>query len=246
VLAWRDSVGGRIRLAVTDRAGGASIGDFASLNLGGHVGDDPAAVEENRRRVAEEIGVRRERLLFVQQVHGTDVVVADGPWPGGRAPAADGVVTREPDLALAILVADCTPVLLAAPAEGVVGVAHAGRQGMAAGVVRRVVEAMRDLGATELVGRVGPSVCPRCYEVPADLREEVARVQPEARSVSRHGTPSIDVAGGVLAQLAPYCSDLQQLPGCSVERDDLFSHRRDGPRTGRYAGLAWVRPARPS
>jgi YfiH family protein len=243
VFLWRKAVG-TAELAVTGRDGGVSGAPFASLNLGGHVGDDPAAVAENRRRLAEAVGVPRERLLLMRQVHGREVVVAEGPWEGGGAavPEADGLVTREPGLALVVLVADCTPVLLAAPAEGVIGVAHAGRKGMADGVVDRLVEAMRDLGAGELVGRVGPSVCPRCYEVPLALREEVAQVRPEARSVSWTGTPSLDVAGGVLAQLAPHCRDLRQLPGCTVERDDLYSHRRDGPATGRFAGVAWLRP----
>ncbi len=171
-------------------------------------------------------------------MHGTDVVEVTGPWPDGP-PHADALVTRERRLALGVLVADCTPVLLAAPAEGVVGVAHAGRKGMAEGVVAALVSAMRDLGARTLIGRVGPSVCPRCYEVPEALREEVAARVPVARSVTRVGTPSLDVAGGVLEQLAPECWDVEQLPGCTVERPDLFSYRRDGT-TGRSAGLVWL------
>jgi YfiH family protein len=222
--------------AFTSREGGVSAAPYDSLNLGDHVGDDPACVVENRRRVALSLGVRD--LVVADQVHGTDVVEVTGPWPG-QPPSADALVTRAPGLALGVLVADCTPVLLAAPAEGVVGVAHAGRKGMAAGVVHALVEAMRDLGARSLVGRVGPSICPRCYEVPAELREQVAADVPEARSVSRTGTPALDVAGGALAQLAPYCGDLRQLPGCTAERPDLFSYRRDGV-TGRSAGLVWL------
>lgn len=239
MFAWRESFAAGVHLAVTDRDGGVSAGPYATLNLGGHVGDDPDAVEENRRRVAAAVGVPRRRLLLMRQVHGAEVVVACAPWSTG-VPAADALVTRERGLALAVLVADCTPVLLAAPAEGVVGVAHAGRRGMAAGVAGRLVEAMRALGAGELVGRVGPSVCARCYEVPAALREEVAAERPESHSVTRHGTPSLDVAAGVLAQLAPHCADLEEIAGCSRERADLFSHRRDGPATGRFAGLAWL------
>ena len=223
-------------VAFTSREGGVSAPPYDSLNLGDHVGDDPAAVLENRRRVAAAVGARD--LVVASQVHGTDVVEVTGDWPGAP-PEADALVTRVPGLALGVLVADCTPVLLAAPAEGVVGVAHAGRKGMAAGVVHALVEAMRDLGARALVGRVGPSICPRCYEVPAALREQVAADVPVARSVTRSGTPSLDVAGGVLEQLAPYCADLRQLPGCTAERPDLFSYRRDGV-TGRSAGLVWL------
>jgi YfiH family protein len=241
VFCWNNGLEPGAHLAVTDRAGGVSSGPYASLNLGGHVGDDPAAVAENRRRVADAIAIPRERLLFMRQVHGTDVIVAEGPWTG-EVPEADALVTRERGLALAVLVADCTPVLLAAPAEGVVGVAHAGRKGMAAGVVGRLVDAMQALGARTIIGRVGPSICARCYEVPLGLREEVAAARPVSRSVTRRGTPALDVSGGVLAQLAPHCRDLEEIPGCSMQRPDLFSHRRDGPATGRYAGLAWLEP----
>jgi YfiH family protein len=151
------------------------------------------------------------------------------------------VVTTTSGLALAVLVADCTPVLVADPDAGVVGVAHAGRPGLRAGVVTALVEAMHDLGARRLVGRVGPSICGRCYEVPLEMREDVAAVAPVSRSVTRRGTPSIDVASGVVAELAPHCAEVSWLPGCSAERADLFSYRRDGT-TGRYAGVVWLVP----
>ncbi len=227
---------GATACAFTGRDGGVSTGPHASLDLGDHVGDDPAAVAENRRRLAAAAGVGH--VVIARQVHGTDVVEVTGPWTGD-APDADALVTRTPGLAVAVLVADCTPVVLLAPDEGVVGVAHAGRRGMQDGVVAALVRAVRDLGGRRLVGRVGPSICPRCYEVPLELREQVAAAVPESRSVTRTGTPALDVAGGVLAQLAPSCADLVQLPGCSAEDPSLFSYRRDGV-TGRYAGLAWV------
>ena len=226
---------GRTACAFTARAGGVSAGPYASLNLGDHVADDPAAVAENRRRVAQAAGVRH--LVLARQVHGADVVEVTGPWQG-EPPEADALVTRTPGVAVGMMVADCTPVVLLAPREGVVGVAHAGRKGMQHGVALALVRAVRDLGGTELVGRVGPSICPRCYEVPLALREQVAAEVPVARSVTRTGTPALDVAGGVLAQLAPHCRDLVQLPGCPAEDPELFSYRRDGV-TGRYAGLAW-------
>ena len=222
--------------AFTSREGGVSRPPYDSLNLGSHVGDDPASVAENRRRVVRAAAV--DDLVVATQVHGTAVVEVTGPWPG-EAPEADALVTRVPRLALGVLVADCTPVLLAAPAEGVVGVAHAGRRGMAEGVVPALLAAMRDLGARTVLARVGPSICPRCYEVPARLRDDVAARVPVAASVTRQGTPALDVAGGVLEQLAPHCWDLEQLPGCTAERADLFSYRRDGT-TGRSAGLVWL------
>ena len=224
------------RLVVTDRHDGVSRPPYDGLNLGGHVGDDPDDVEANRWRLAAELGVARDHLLFMDQVHGSDVVVVDGPWEGAPPPA-DGLVTRTAGLALAVLVADCVPVLLADPAAGVVGVAHAGRPGMAAGVAVRLLEAVRDLGGRDVVGRIGPSVCARCYEVPEAMREDVGRVAPLSRSVSWRGTPAIDVAAGVLDQLASRGVAVEQLPGCTAERSDLYSYRRDGT-TGRFAGAA--------
>lgn len=236
VLRWRERVGEAV-FAVTGRTGGVSSSPFDSLNLGDHVGDDPGAVAENRRRLAAGLGAPPERLIFMRQVHGCDVEVVQGPR-AGEPPPVDAMVTREPDLALAVLVADCTPVLLADPGAGVVGVAHAGRQGMAGGVVPAVLTAMRDLGARLIIARVGPSICPRCYTVPLAMREAVAAAVPEARSVDAAGGASLDVAAGVVAQLAPHCEQVQWLPGCSRESPDLFSYRRDGV-TGRFAGLAW-------
>jgi len=107
---------------------------------------------------------------------------------------------------------------------------------MAAGVALRLVDAMRDLGARTILGRLGPSVCARCYPVGQQLCDEVSAVWPVTRSVSKHGEPALDVSAGVLHQLSPQCWDVEQLPGCTVERDDLFSYRRDG-RTGRFAGV---------
>jgi YfiH family protein len=235
VFYWRGE-SSRVRSAFTDREGGVSVDAFDSLNLGGHVGDDPRAVEENRTRVAGALGLERDRLLFLDQCHGTDVLVADGPWPDGGPTPADGVVTTEPGLALAVLVADCTPVLLADAAAGVVGAVHAGRPGMTAGIVGVAVERMRELGARDLTAVVGPSVCGRCYEVPAQLRAEAAAVAPESATVSWTGTPAIDVAAGVVAQLSAAEVRVTWLPGCAREDRNLYSYRRDG-RTGRFAGV---------
>jgi YfiH family protein len=234
VVFWDERAPG-CRFVVTDRHGGLSDPPFDSLNLGGHVDDDPAAVRANRARVAQALDVAPDHLVFMTQVHGDQVAQVDEPLRG-PVPQCDAMVTTRRDLALAVLVADCVPVLLAAPDDGVIGVAHAGRAGMAAGVVLRLVEAMRDLGARTILARVGPSVCARCYPVGQELCDEVAADWPVTRSVAWHGEPSLDVSAGVLQQLAPHCWDVEQVPGCTVERPDLFSYRRDG-RTGRFAGV---------
>jgi YfiH family protein len=240
VLWFTESAAGDTSgVGFTNRSGGVSHAPWSTLNLGAHVGDAPEHVAENRARLAAELDLDTSRVLYMRQVHGATVVHATGPWPDAQTPPeADALVTDTPDLALVVLVADCVPVVLTSP-EGVVGVAHAGRRGMDAGVVPAAVDAMRDLGATRVRAVLGPSICPRCYEVPADLREDVATRHPLTASVTYAGTPALDVAAGVLAQLDGI-ADARQLPGCTAERDDLYSYRRDGV-TGRFAGVARTR-----
>jgi YfiH family protein len=146
------------------------------------------------------------------------------------------MVTTQRGLGLAVLVADCTPVLLADPEAGVIGAVHAGRPGMTAGIIDRAVSAMRQEGAQRLVAAVGPSVCGRCYEVPEDMRAAAAAVTPEAATVSWTGTPAIDVAAAVVAQLRANDVAVHWVPGCTRESEALYSYRRDG-RTGRFAGI---------
>ena len=228
--------------AFTDAHDGVSDAPYTAgrdaaggLNLGSHVGDDPAAVRSNRRRVAEAAGVAPEALVLVDQVHGAEGVQVDGPCHGS-AGEADAMVTSRAGLALAVLVADCTPVLLADPVAGVVGAAHAGRPGMLAGVVPATVAAMRDLGARTISAVVGPSVCGRCYEVPAEMQQAAARVVPEVLARTWAGTPSIDVATGVVTQLAGLGVAVTWVPGCTYEDARYYSYRRSGT-TGRFGGV---------
>ncbi|MFI8928388.1 peptidoglycan editing factor PgeF [Streptomyces sp. NPDC053474] len=229
--------------AFTDRWGGVSAVPYAELNLGGAVGDDPDAVLHNRELAAKSLGIDQGRVVWMNQVHGRDVAVVDGPWPADQEiPAVDAVVTAERGLALAVLTADCTPVLLADPVAGVAAAAHAGRPGMIAGVVPAAVEAMVALGAEpgRIVARTGPAVCGRCYEVPADMRADVAAVEPAAYAVTSWGTPAVDVTAGVHAQLERLgVRDREQSPVCTLESGDHFSYRRDRV-TGRLAGYVWL------
>ncbi|MEV7614437.1 peptidoglycan editing factor PgeF [Streptomyces sp. NPDC089799] len=229
--------------AFTDRWGGVSAVPYEELNLGGAVGDDPAAVRENRARAAGTLGVDPDRVVWMNQVHGRDVAVVDGPWGDpARIPSVDAVVTARRGLALAVLTADCVPVLLADPVAGVAAAAHAGRPGLVAGVVPAAVEAMTALGAdpARMVARTGPAVCGRCYEVPAAMRDEVAAVVPAAYAETGWGTPAVDVVAGVHAQLAGLgVTDAQRSPVCTLESLDHFSYRRDRV-TGRLAGYVWL------
>ncbi|GAA0407752.1 peptidoglycan editing factor PgeF [Streptomyces luteireticuli] len=229
--------------ASTDRWGGVSAAPYAELNLGGAVGDDPAAVRTNRERVARSLGLDPAMVVWMNQVHGKDVAVVDGPWRSGEpVPSVDAVVTDRRGLALAVLTADCTPVLLADPVAGIAGAAHAGRPGLVAGVVPAVVEAMTGLGAdpARIVAHLGPSVCGGCYEVPETMRADVAAVVPEAWATTRGGTPAVDVAAGVRAQLGRMgVSAVTQSDRCTLESADHFSYRRERV-TGRLASYVWL------
>ncbi|GLV73749.1 peptidoglycan editing factor PgeF [Streptomyces hygroscopicus] len=253
MIAQQHDVSGA-HFAFTDRWGGVSAAPYDELNLGGAVGDDPQAVRTNRELAAKAIGLDPAAVVWMNQVHGRDVAVVDGPWAGAEVPAVDAVVTRRRGLALAVLTADCTPVLLADPVAGVIGAAHAGRPGLVAGVVPAVVAAMTEQGAraARIVARIGPAVCGRCYEVPADMRADVADTVPEAWAETRWGTPAVDVAAGVRAQLArsgvrpdgPDGTDGTdgtdaQPHVCTLESADHFSYRREHT-TGRLASYVWL------
>ncbi|GGV37869.1 laccase domain protein [Streptomyces pilosus] len=228
--------------AFTDRWGGVSAAPYEALNLGGAVGDDAGAVGANRELAAKSLGVDPARVVWMNQVHGADAAVVDEPWGDRPVPETDAIVTARRGLALAVLTADCVPVLLADPVAGVVAAAHAGRPGMIAGIVPAAVRAMTGLGAdpARIVARTGPSVCGRCYEVPEAMRAEVAAAEPAAYATTSRGTPAVDVAAGVRAQLERLgVRDLEQSPVCTLESADHFSYRRDRT-TGRLAGYVWL------
>ncbi|REK84690.1 peptidoglycan editing factor PgeF [Streptomyces inhibens] len=228
--------------AFTDRWGGVSAAPYEQLNLGGAVGDDPQAVRANRARAAGELGLDPAAVVWMNQVHGRDVAVVDGPWRDKDIPCVDAVVTGRRGLALAVLTADCTPVLLADPAAGITGAAHAGRPGLVAGVVPAVVEAMVKLGAepARIVAYTGPAICGRCYEVPEAMRADVAAVVPEAFATTGWGTPAVDVTAGVRAQLAAAGVPVREDSHiCTRESANHFSYRRDRT-TGRLASYVWL------
>jgi len=235
----------RVRRVVTTRDGGSSVAPYDTFNLGDHVGDDPAAVAQNRRRLAEGIGLPAESLVWMEQVHSRTVAVVDGPQRR-PLPATDAVVTAAADLALVVLAADCVPVLLADEESGVIGAAHAGRVGARIGILSHTLAAMRSVGArTERISvLLGPAVCGSCYEVPADMQADVEAHLPGSASRTRSGSPGLDIRAGLrTALLAEGVAAVAQDPRCTRESPELFSHRRQAP-TGRLAGVIWAeRPA---
>jgi len=226
-------------VAFTDRHGGVSGGPFASLNLAIEGGDDPESVEENLRRVAAKFNADGP-LVGMRQVHGAVAeVVADS----ARTPVCDGLVTTASGVALLVRVADCVPVLVADVEAGVVGAAHAGRKGVASGIVPATISRIRVQGAVgPLVAWVGPHICGRCYEVPESMRDEVASAVPAAYSTTSWGTPALDLGAAVAAQLSALDVEVVDASRCTKEHEDLYSFRRDGADAGRLAGLIRVRP----
>ncbi|MET4134497.1 polyphenol oxidase family protein [Pseudarthrobacter sp. PvP090] len=239
MFSWRAEVRPGVWVAFTDAAAG---------NLALHVGDDPAAVGLRRRAIEAAAGLGVRRFQYMNQVHGSDVAgigaaataAGSGAATAG-APTADAMVSfGEP---LAVMVADCVPVVLVGDRTGgeapVLAVVHAGRPGVASGVVPAAVARMHELGAARLSAWIGPSVCGRCYEVPGDMRDRVAAVVPAARCTTSRGTPGLDLPAAVRSQLQDGGARIEYSGGCTLEDENLFSYRRD-PHTGRFAGLVWT------
>ena len=226
---------GPVAVAFTDRRDGVSGVPFDSLNLGIADGDDPVARADNLRLVLDDFAPGAE-LADLHQVHGASVVAATGA-SGDARPEADGIVTRQRDLVLAVRAADCVPVLFADPDAGQIGAAHCGRPGLAAGIIPRTVEVMREQGAERITAWIGPHVCGGCYEVPAEMQDDVAAVVPESRATTTWGTPSLDLGAGVRAQLTAAGVSVDDVSRCTRESPELYSYRRDGRRSGRIAGL---------
>jgi YfiH family protein len=243
LFAYQDTRA-RVDVAFTDRHGGVSGGPYASLDLGERSGD----LRANLAILAEAFtGAPDTPVALMRQVHGASVAVVEGR-PAAPAPEADALVTAVPGIVLAARAADCVPVVLADPEVGVAGAVHAGRPGLVAGVVPAAVAALRELGARRLVAWVGPHVCGACYEVPEEMRAAVAAVVPDSYAETSWGTPAVDLGAGVRAQLRAAGAQLDapvevvEAGRCTREDADLFSYRRQGPESGRLAGIVRVRP----
>ncbi|HXA11858.1 MAG TPA: peptidoglycan editing factor PgeF [Mycobacterium sp.] len=231
----------QVRRVTTTRAGGVSKPPFDTFNLGDHVGDEPEAVAANRKRLAAAIGLEDDRVIWMNQVHGDRVTQVDGPRVTA-VEATDALVTTTPRLALAVVTADCVPVLLADARSGVLAAVHAGRVGAQRGVVARAVEAMQTAGADvdDVSVLLGPAVSGPNYEVPEEMAAEVEAVLPGSRTTSRHGTPALDLRARIAGQLSTLGVKAIDIdPRCTFADPALFSHRRDAP-TGRLASVIWM------
>lgn len=243
----------RVQARVSTRGGGVSVGPYGEsgsaahgLNLAMHVGDDGAAVLENRRRLSACLPGPVHWLDQVHEttVHEPDRLVTVSPGPGPVR--ADAAVTSQPGQVLAVLTADCLPVFFADTRGECVGVAHAGWRGLAAGVLEQTVAAMRArVGDRLLVAWIGPGIGPRAYEVGEEVREAFCGNDPAAHLGFTRATGAgkwmADLPALAARRLARLGIDQVQASGdCTLARPDLYySHRRDRV-TGRFASLIWI------
>ncbi|HET8699592.1 MAG TPA: peptidoglycan editing factor PgeF [Gammaproteobacteria bacterium] len=230
----------QVRAFVTERAGGASEGRYAGLNLATHVGDTPAAVAANRAQLRGAAALPAEPR-WLEQVHGTTVVDLDGA--GAALPPADGAVTSRPGVVCAVLTADCPPVLLCDRAGTRVGVAHAGWRGLLHGVLPAAVAALGGDPA-DLLAWLGPAIGPGVYEVGAEVRHAFIAADPRAAAhfaPNARGRWQADLYG--LARSSLGAAGVREVFGggfCTfTERERFFSHRREAP-CGRMATLIWI------
>jgi YfiH family protein len=239
-VRWLEAELGDARAAFSTRLGGVSEPPFDSLNLGILTDDEEAAVVENRRRLAAALGFAPDRILIGLQVHGSDLAVHEAPQdpspfaaPGSEIPEVDGHVVHAPDLAPLVFVADCLPVALSGP--GGVAMLHAGWRGLAGGILAAGAESV---GANEAA--IGPGIGPCCYEVGEEVLGAFSGL---GKGVSQGRM--LDLAEVALRLLAEAGIERVQTAGLctSCERELFFSHRRDGGRTGRQAGVAWIEQA---
>lgn len=240
-----------VRALCTTRAGGVSEGGYASLNLGDHVGDRPAHVAENRRRLQQAIGVAP---AFLNQVHGTDCAAL--PTAGPQAPTADAAQADAAGVAATVMVADCLPVLLCDAHGHRVAAAHCGWRGLAAGVLERAcasfgppapVDAARS--ATKIIAWLGPCIGPEAFEVGDEVRAAFVAQAPEAAACFRAGArpgkwladlPALARQRLRALGIASVHGNDGSAPWCTVGNPSrFFSHRRDGPGSGRFAALVW-------
>ncbi|MHB0857787.1 MAG: peptidoglycan editing factor PgeF [Anaerolineae bacterium] len=235
---------------VFSRAGGSSVGPFASLNVGRTVGDDPDAVESNLARIYAVLGFGPEQVVTGHQVHGDRVAVVGQGDAGKVLPETDALITNIPGLALLLRFADCVPVLFHDAERGIVGIAHAGWQGTAQRIAAKTALAMVAVYGCRpeaLHAAVGPSIGPCCFEVGPEVVDAVRASVPEAAwsAIERQGSPRphVDLWQANAWQLQEVGVRRIEVAGVCTQcrREEFFSHRGEGGRTGRFAALIGLR-----
>ena len=212
----------------TNRIGGVSDAPFDNNNLALHVGDIEPLVIQNRTSLSDELGLP---VCYMEQFHSDQVEIVKN---NHQTPKCDALVTVENKLALAVLTADCIPLLL--KSESVIAAVHVGRAGLMNEIALKTIEVMQSLGAERISGYIGPSICGKCYEVSKEIFNEVTEKYPESDTRVETGKYTLDLVAGLKVQLRGFL--LYDHGGCVLEDQNYFSYRRDGI-TGRQAGVIW-------
>ncbi len=246
-LAWYQFENFPVAHGIFTRHGGVSHAPWSSLNLGGNVGDPPAAVLENHRRMYAALGLNRDRACSVWQVHSADVVYAPGPAVGRRwLAAADALITDRPDTPLSMRFADCTPILVVDTRIGAIGIAHAGWRGTVQGISGALVRAMTVAFGSrpgDMVAGIGPSIGPAQYQVGEEVVQAVnAHFGASDGLIQRDsldGSSYLDLwAANRLDLERAGVNDIEIVGLCTAERtDEFFSHRAEAGRTGRFGAV---------
>ena len=188
------------------------------------MGDDPEVVVANRAHIGA--------AQFMNQVHGDEIIIVDSVTTD--VPICDGLITTKPAISLAVMVADCIPLLLVS--KEAVGAIHVGRAGLVNRIALKAIHTMRSLGSIDIHAILGPSICGACYEVPFEMQQDVMQEHPRAFATTRKGTPGLDLPKALIADLVSAGVSYEASTICTYEDEMYFSHRRQNP-TGRFAGV---------
>lgn len=210
----------------TARAGGVSVGQYSSLNVGNHVGDEEGAVLTNRKLLNSLTSL--DPLQFMDQVHGNKVFRVTAET--NQVPEVDALVTTEKSIGLVVMVADCLPILL--DGGSVIGAVHVGRRGALNGIIGKTVGLMVAQGGVNIKAIIGPAICGKCYEVDEESYKSAIAGAPVGDAGFRH----LDIRKIATKELKDLGCSIENIDICTKENENYFSYRRDG-QTGRQAGI---------
>ena len=245
---------GAVRHGFSTRLGGVSTGHCATMNISTTRGDDPAAVEENRRRIAKAIGVRAEDMTYTNQTHTTNVAVVEAKDRGKRFMETDGMVTNVPGICLVTFYADCVPLFFVDPVHRAIGLSHSGWRGTVGKMGKVTIERMREEYGTDpaqVVAAVGPSICQDCYEVSVDVIEKFREnfdkdLWPELFYEKADGKYQLNLwraNQAVLTEAGVQGENIAVTNLCThCNPDILFSHRSTGTARGNLSAFLALIP----
>lgn len=233
MLRYQSTLAPSVNIAFTSVAEG---------NLAFHVPDDRDAVLLRRRDLEDALELGPQRFSYMDQIHSATVLEVNRAPEESVIPTCDALFSADASQPLAVMVADCVPVVFVGTAgeRTISAVAHAGRRGLLDGILSATIESMHAAGATRLEAWIGPAICGRCYEVPAEMAADAEAQRPGISSRTAQGTSGLDLPAAAAAELREQGVAVTESGICTLENKNYFSYRRD-PATGRLAGLVWDR-----